>query len=77
MDLSRIIVIVSGLLLFFGGIVWLEIRSRKSKPPAPRDADTPRPAFSTAPARRTVYSRGAGVSGGPDRPGSVNSIKRK
>jgi hypothetical protein len=39
MDLSGIIVIVSGLLLFFGGIVWLEIRSRKNRTPALRDAE--------------------------------------
>ena len=62
MDLSGIIVIVSGLLLFFGGIVWLEIRSRKNRTPARRDADTQRPALSTAPARHTVYRRGAGAT---------------
>jgi hypothetical protein len=43
MELSGIIVIVSGLLLFFGGIVWLEIRSRKNREPARRDVNTPPP----------------------------------
>jgi hypothetical protein len=77
MDLSGIIVIVSGLLLFFGGIVWLEIRSRTNRGPARPDSNTPRPALSTAPARRTVYRRGADVSGGPRRPGGVKTMERK
>jgi len=69
MDLSGIIVIVSGLLLFFGGVGWLELRSRKNKMPARRDGHTPHSALSTAPTRRTVYRRGTGVSGGPRRTG--------
>lgn len=29
MDLSGIIVVVLGILFFFGGVAWLEVRSRK------------------------------------------------
>lgn len=33
MDLSKIIVVVLGILLFFGGAAWIEIRSRKNNQP--------------------------------------------
>ena len=59
MDLSGIIVVILGILLFFGGAAWLEIRSRKNKRPVRQGENRPQPAFSSRAARRTVYRRDA------------------
>ena len=47
MDLSGIIVVVLGILFFFGGGVWLEIHSRKKNRPDRRDVQPQQPARST------------------------------
>lgn len=58
MDLSGIIVVVLGMLIFFGGFAWLEIRSRKNKQPD-RDGELSfQPAVEKMSARRTVHRRG-------------------
>jgi hypothetical protein len=57
MDLSGAIVVVLGILFFFGGAAWLEIRSRKNKRPIQQGEHSPQPAASTMSAERTVYRR--------------------
>jgi hypothetical protein len=37
MDLSGVIVVALGILFFFGGAAWLEIRSRKQNRPDQQD----------------------------------------
>lgn len=51
MDLSGVIVVVLGMLLFFGGAAWLEIRSRKNNRPARQGAQSPQPIVSIKRAR--------------------------
>jgi hypothetical protein len=60
MDLSGIIVVVLGILIFFGGAAWLEIRSRKQNRPDRQDVQPQQPAVSTTSAKRTVNRRVAG-----------------
>ena len=57
MDLSGVIVVVSGILLFFGSAAWLEIRSRKNQRTVRQSECSPQPAVPTMSARRTVYRR--------------------
>ena len=57
MDLSGIIVVALGILFFFGGAAWLEIRSRKQNRPDLQDEPPLRPAGSTTSAGRTVSRR--------------------
>ena len=57
MDLSGIIVVVLGILLFFGGAAWLEIRSRKQNHPDRLGVQPQQPAVPTTSARRTVNRR--------------------
>jgi hypothetical protein len=57
MDLSGIIVVVLGILLFFGGAAWLEIRSRKQNGPDRLDVRPQQPAGPIKSARRTVNGR--------------------
>ena len=59
MDLSAIIVVVLGMLLFFGGAAWLEIRSRKNNQPVQQGGPSPLPAVSTASSEGTAHSREA------------------
>jgi hypothetical protein len=55
MDLSGVIVVILGILFFFGGAAWLEIRSRKHKRPVQGSEHSSQPVVSTMSARRTVY----------------------
>lgn len=57
MDISGIIVVVLGMLFFFGGVAWLGIRSRKQNRLDRQDVQPQRPADSTTSARRTVNRR--------------------
>ena len=57
MDLSAIIVVALGILIFFGGAAWLEIRSRKHNRPDRQDAQPQQPAGSSTSAGRTVSRR--------------------
>lgn len=57
MDLSEIIVVALGILLFFGGAAWLGIRSRKQNRPDLQDVQPGQPAVSTASAGRTLNRR--------------------
>ena len=41
MDLSGFIVVILGILFFFGGAAWLEIRSRKNKRPVRQGGHSP------------------------------------
>ena len=59
MDLSAIIVVALGILIFFGGVAWLEMRSRKSNRPARQDAQPQQPDDLTTSARRTASRRAA------------------
>jgi hypothetical protein len=59
MDLSAIIVVVFCILVFFGGVTWLEIHSRKKRGPARQGRHAPRPAVSTVSVEETVLSREA------------------
>jgi hypothetical protein len=58
MDLSGIIIVVLGMLLFFGGAAWLEIRSRKTKQPDREGELSPQPAVARISDRRTMQRRG-------------------
>lgn len=58
MDLSGIIVVVLGMLLFFGGAAWLEIHSRKNKQPDREGELSPQPAVVRISDRRTLDRRG-------------------
>lgn len=55
MDLSGIIVIVLGVLFFFGGVAWLEMRSRKNTRYAPLGEHFPQPDAPTMSAERTMH----------------------
>ena len=57
MDLSAIIVVALGILIFFGGVAWLDIRSRKSNRPVRQDAQPRQPDDLTTSVRRTVSRR--------------------
>jgi hypothetical protein len=57
MDLSAIIIVALGLLIFFGGAAWLEIRSRKHNRPDRQGAQSQQTAGSTTSAVRTVNRR--------------------
>ena len=57
MDLSGVIIVVLGILVFFGGAAWLEIRSRKNNRPAGQRERPPLPAVSTMPVRHSVSKR--------------------
>jgi len=57
MDLSGFIVVILGILFFFGGAAWLEIRSRKNKRPVRQGERSPQPAVSTMSVRRTAAHR--------------------
>ena len=59
MDLSAIIVVAFGILFFFGGAVWLEIRSRKHNRPNQQDVQPQQSASSATYARRMVNRREA------------------
>jgi hypothetical protein len=59
MDLSGFIVVILGILFFFGGAAWLEIRSRKNKRPVRQGGHSLQPAVSTMSGRRTVHRREA------------------
>lgn len=54
MDLSGVIVVALGILLFFGGGAWLEIRSRKHNRPDLQDAQPRQPTGPTPSAGRTL-----------------------
>ena len=43
MDLTGIILVVLGILIFFGGAAWLEIHSRKNNRPDRQDARPQQP----------------------------------
>ena len=49
MDLSGFIIVILGILFFFGGAAWLEIHSRKSKRPDGQGERSPQPAVSKSP----------------------------
>ncbi len=55
MDLSGIIVIILGVLFFFGGVAWLEIRSRKNTRSTPTGKHLPQPDAPAMSAERTVH----------------------
>ena len=55
MDLSGIIVIVLGVLFFFGGVAWLEMRSRKNMRSAQSSEHLPQPDTPTMSVERTVH----------------------
>jgi hypothetical protein len=55
MDLSGIIVIVLGVLFFFGGVAWLEIRSRKNTRSAPPSEHLSQPDAPKLSVERTVH----------------------
>ena len=57
MDLSGIIVVALGILLFFGGAAWLEIHSRKQNRPDQQDVESRQPTGPTTSAGRTVNRR--------------------
>jgi hypothetical protein len=57
MDLSGIIIVVLGMLLFFGGAAGLEIRSGKNKQPDREGELSPQPAVARISDRRTVQRR--------------------
>jgi PBP1b-binding outer membrane lipoprotein LpoB len=57
MDLSEIIVVALGILLFFGGAVWLEIRARKQNHTDQQDVQPLQPTDLTTSAGRTVNRR--------------------
>ena len=59
MDLSAIIVVVFCIIIFFGGVAWREIHSRKKRGPARQGGQSPRPAISTVSVEETVLSREA------------------
>ena len=59
MDLSAIIIVALGILLFFGGVAWLDMRSRKSNRPSRKDAQPQQPDDSATSARRTAGRRAA------------------
>jgi hypothetical protein len=57
MDLSGIIVVVLGVLFFFGGAAWLEIHSRKRSLADGQGEQASQPAVSTRPGGREAHSR--------------------
>ena len=57
MDLSGIIVVALGILFFFGGAAWLEVRSRKHNRPELQDEQPRQPIGPTTSAARTVNRR--------------------
>jgi hypothetical protein len=57
MDLSGVIVVTLGILFFFGGAAWLEIRSRKQNRPDQQDVESRQPIGPTTSAGRTVNRR--------------------
>ena len=57
MDLSAIIIVTLGILLFFGGAAWLQIHSRKSNRPARCGERQQQPAAKTTSAGRRVSRR--------------------
>lgn len=59
MGLSGILVVILGALLFFGGVMWLEIRSRKNDPPARPDYHPRRQGVSKVTSGRVGYGREA------------------
>lgn len=59
MDLSSIIVAALGILFFFGGAAWLEIRSRKQNRTDGQDVESQQPAGSSTSAGRAVNRRAA------------------
>lgn len=61
MDLSEIIVVALGILLFFGGAGWLEIRSRKQNRPDQREVQPQQPADSNTSDERTLNRRVASI----------------
>ena len=56
MDLSGIIVVVLGILFFFGGTAWLEIHSRKSRRADGRGEQPPQPAVPKRSGGRAAHS---------------------
>lgn len=59
MDLSGVIVVILGILFFFGGAAWLEIRSRKHRRPVLEIEHSSQPVVSTMSAGRAAYRREA------------------
>jgi hypothetical protein len=59
MDLSAIIVVVICIIVFFGGVAWLEIHSRKKRGPARQGRHSPRLDVSTVSVEETVRGREA------------------
>ena len=57
MGLSGIVVVILGALLFFGGVMWLEIRSRKNNPTGRTDEHPRREGVSKMTSGRVGYSR--------------------
>jgi hypothetical protein len=50
-DLSGVVIAILGILIFFGGTAWLEIRSRKNRRPARQGVKSPQPIESIERAR--------------------------
>ena len=57
MDLSGVIVVILGMLVFFGGAVWLGILSRKNNRPVGQGVKPARPIVSTARAKNRRLER--------------------
>lgn len=57
MDLSGVIVAALGILFFFGGAAWIEIRSRRHNRPDLQDVQPRQPTGPTTSAGRTVNRR--------------------
>ena len=60
MDLSAIIVVALGMLIFFGGAAWLEIHSRRSSRPDRQGVRPQQPDDLTTPVGGAVNGRAAG-----------------
>jgi hypothetical protein len=57
MDLSGVIVVALGILFFFGGAAWLEIRFRKGRLADGRGEQPPQHAVSITSGARAAHSR--------------------
>lgn len=62
MGLSGIVVVILGALLFFGGVMWLEIRSRKNNPPGRTDEHSRRQGVSKMTSGRAGHGREAAAN---------------
>ena len=61
MYLSEIIVVALGMLIFFGGVAWLEIRSRKQNRPNLQDVQPQQTADSNTSDERALNRRVASI----------------